>query len=219
LSSAYPLLARFLRIGFPLGDFPTLHKTKIYKNGKSSQAKPELLWEYIKSEAALGCFSGPFSQSVCERILRGHFVLSPLVIVTTLTSEGATKNRVCRHLSKADDAEDFPAINDYIVKDDFPTHFGTAQSLADTVSSFFRFVGWASTHIDLRLHAANPEPAARTHPGPAGGLCAKGSVMWAVLVRADTWSHTSAPSPWLGVFVRASRRAALRRPSPASCVW
>jgi hypothetical protein len=152
LTRHYPFLAQFLRTGFLLGNFPTLTVTKIHKNSKTSEAKPNLLWGYINKEVLLGHFSGPYLQAKCKHILHGCFVSSPLVIVTTLTSKGATKNQVCRHLSKADADAGFPAVNDFIIKDDFPTHFGTVQSLADAVSA----------HLLNRIRGV-------TYPSPAAG--------------------------------------------------
>jgi hypothetical protein len=128
-------LSQFLRSGFPLGTFPELDETIILKNSKKSEELPDLVWAYIRDKEARGRFTGPYSQAECERILRGHFMSSPLVIVTTVSATGEPKHRICRHLSKSDPVMKFPTVNEFIVKEDFPTHFGTAQGVADIVSN------------------------------------------------------------------------------------
>ena len=153
LSSFYSLLVTNLRNGFPLGEMPPIADTVIFKNHPSAFLHSDAIDKYLIDELDTGRMSGPFSQQHVERILRGPFFCSPLLVSTQTQQPGMPdKLRVCRHLSKGD--KNTPSMNSHIHKEDFPTRFDTALKVADIVgffpsqlamaSSFIRFTGLTS---------------------------------------------------------------------------
>ena len=153
LSPFYSLLVMNLRNGFPLGEMPPITDTVIFKNHPSAILHSDAVDKYLIDELNAGRMSGPFSQQHIERILRGPFFCSPLLVSIQTQQPGMPdKLRVCRHLSKGD--KNTPSMNSHIHKEDFPTRFDTALKVADivrhfpsrqaAVSSFMRFTGLTS---------------------------------------------------------------------------
>lgn len=137
LTSRYPLLCSNLRNGFPLGRMPILTSTIIIPNHPSCITYKHAVNKYITDELAANRISGPFSRSDVERILRGPFHCSPLIVAPASQGPGLPdKLRVCRHLSKS--CHEALAVNDFIDKEDFPTHFDMAPRVEQIVSSLFR---------------------------------------------------------------------------------
>ena len=138
LAPFYPLLVDNLQNGFPLGHMPPISQTVIIPNNPSFLEHAETILEYLRKEVSSGRMSGPFSQDVVERILRGPFHSSPLIAAVQPQAPGEPdKIRVCRHLSKA--TKYHASVNSHIVKGDFPTRFDTASKVADIVSSSLLF--------------------------------------------------------------------------------
>ncbi|PPQ82674.1 hypothetical protein CVT24_004343 [Panaeolus cyanescens] len=135
LVSKYPLLCQNLRNGFPLGEMPDIPHTNILPNHFSTLGHEETIDEYLKEEVASGRMDGPFTRLETERILRGPFQCSPLLIVVQPQGYNLPdKIRVCRHLSKANTRQNIPSVNSFIDKEDFPTRFDTASKVAAMVS-------------------------------------------------------------------------------------
>lgn len=135
LLSDYPLLINNLREGFPIGNMPKLEKTVIIPNHPSVAENMDVVLEYLHSERELGRMSGPFTQAEAERILRGPFYASPLIVA--IQDQGPDlppKRRVCRNLSKGDQASGMDSVNSFINKEDFPTRFDMAFRVAEAVS-------------------------------------------------------------------------------------
>jgi len=136
LTSFYPLLVDNLLHGFPLGRMPPVLQTVIIPNNPSFSEHADTILDYLCKEVSSGRISGPFSQDVVERILRGPFHSSPLIAAVQLQDPGEPdKIRICRHLSKS--TRDHASVNSYISKEDFPTRFDTASKVADIVSIQF----------------------------------------------------------------------------------
>lgn len=90
--------------------------------------------EYLLDEVTAGRMSGPYSRPIVERILRGPFISSPLII--SVSSQGpdlVDKIRICRNLSKCSPEQ--PSVNSFIQKDLFPTRFDTAIRMANILAS------------------------------------------------------------------------------------
>lgn len=133
LLEVYPHLIHNLRFGFPLGKMPDLSSTAIIPNHPSARLHMDAIDTYLKDEMDADRMSGPFSKYQVERILRGPFQSSPLIVSISTQAPGEPdKIRVCRHLSKA--SRHGPAVNSFIEKEDFPTRFDTAARVAETVS-------------------------------------------------------------------------------------
>jgi hypothetical protein len=133
LKSFYPFLIDNLLHGFPLGRMPSIPQTIIIPNNPSFLEHADTIFDYLHKEVSSGRMSGPFSQDVVERILRGPFHSSPLIVVVQPQDPGEPdKIRICRHLSKA--TKDHVSVNSHIAKEDFPTRFDTASKVADIVS-------------------------------------------------------------------------------------
>jgi len=133
LTSFYPLLVDNLQNGFPLGRMPPILQTVIIRNNPSFLEHADTIFEYLHKEVSSGRMSGPFSQDVVERILRGPFHSSPLIAAIQPQGPGEPdKIRICRHLSKS--TKDDASVNSHIAKEDFPTRFDTASKVADIVS-------------------------------------------------------------------------------------
>jgi len=141
LYKLYPNLISNLRHGFPLGDnFPVLNSSNIIPNHPSFFDHIPHIDAYISEEIFNGRMSGPFSQERVERILRGPFQSSPLIVAVQPQAPGEPdKIRICRHLSKA--TKLIHSVNSFISKDDFPTRFDTASRVADIVSFSFIWYG------------------------------------------------------------------------------
>ena len=135
LYETYPLLVNNLHYGFPLGEMPRLQSTIIFPNNPSSLSHMNEIREYLETEISVCRMSGPFRQEEVERILRGPFQASPLIVSVQPQSPGVPdKIRICRHLSKSSGLG--PSINSFIHKEDFPTRFDTASRVADIVSLY-----------------------------------------------------------------------------------
>lgn len=136
LTYFYSLLVTNLRNGFPLGEMPPLSDTVIFKNHPSAFLHSEVIDKYLTDEIDAGRMSGPFSRQHVEKVLRGSFFCSPLLVSVQTQQPGTPdKLRVCRHLSKGD--KHTPSTNSHILKKkkDFPTRFDTALKVADIVGS------------------------------------------------------------------------------------
>jgi hypothetical protein len=133
LTFSYPLLVINLKNGFPLGEMPPLTQTAIIDNHPSVFQYSQTTEEYLKSEVQDGRMTGPFSRIETEKILRGPFFSSPLIVSVQPQQPGTPdKLHVCRHLSKSNKSN--PSVNSHVKKDDFPTRFDTASKVADLVS-------------------------------------------------------------------------------------
>jgi hypothetical protein len=132
LTYFYSLLVTNLRNGFPLGEMPSLTDTVIFKNHPSTLLHSDVVDKYLTDELKAGRMSGPFSRQQVEKILRGAFFCSPLLVSVQTQQPGMPdKLRVCRHLSKGD--KNNSSMNSHIHKEDFPTQFDTASKVADIV--------------------------------------------------------------------------------------
>jgi hypothetical protein len=135
LTHDYPNLVTNLRHGFPLGPMPEISSTHVLHNHPTVNDYPSTVDDYIKGETVAGRMSGPFTRELIERILRGPFQSSPLIVSIQPQGPGEPdKLRVCRHLSKS--TRHVPSVNSFIPKHDFPTRFDTASRVADMVSFF-----------------------------------------------------------------------------------
>ena len=144
LTSSYPNLVTNLLNGFPLGAMPNLLKTSILANHPTVLQYTSEVNEYLEKEVIARRTSGPFSCEMVERILRGPFQSSPLIVsIQPQGPDEPDKIRICRHLSKS--THNTPSVNSYIPKHHFPTRFDTASRVADIVS-FLSF---------LRMHPCN----------------------------------------------------------------
>ncbi|KAJ8515886.1 hypothetical protein ONZ45_g6731 [Pleurotus djamor] len=134
LKSRYPHLTDKLRRGFPMGDFPeSLDQTQTWENGRSVQEHSEFVDEYFAEEVQAGRLSGPYSQSVVEGILGGHFQCSPITVNVQPQGLGEEpKLRLCSDFSRGSNS--YPATNDYSDIRDFPTRFDGVLQVADEVS-------------------------------------------------------------------------------------
>jgi hypothetical protein len=114
---------------------PILSSSVIIPNHLSAEADREVTREYIRTELALGRMEGPFSHAEMERVCRGPFYASPLLVSYNDQGPGLDpKKRVCRDLSMGDSRSGTPAVNDFIDKLDFPTRFDMAPKMAEVVS-------------------------------------------------------------------------------------
>jgi hypothetical protein len=149
LTAKYPFLVRSLREGFPIGSMPKLESTVIIPNHSSVQENLDVVYDYIRTEIDADRMSGPFTREVVERILRGPFYASPLIVAVQDQGPGLpSKRRVCRNLSKDDRVSGMSSVNSFIDKKDFPTRFDMAFRVADAVSlSLFEF-WWVKILLD-----------------------------------------------------------------------
>ena len=134
LTSIYPDLITNLRHGFPLGPMSDLPFTHIIPNHSTTLEYPSAVDDYIKVETAAGRTSGPFPRETVERILRGPFQSSPLIVSVQPQAPGEPdKLRICRHLSKSTNT--VSSVNSFISKHNFPTRFDTVIRVANMVST------------------------------------------------------------------------------------
>lgn len=139
----YPFLVRNLRVGFPMGDFPSLTSSIIFPNHPSASQFAAVIETYLQEEVAAARMSGPFSRVKVEEIVRGPFQCSPVIVAVQPQAPGEPpKLRVCRHLSKGTRAA--PSTNSFIAKEKFPTKFGSASEVADIVSLSYSYVAVVS---------------------------------------------------------------------------
>ncbi|KAF5353628.1 hypothetical protein D9757_012452 [Collybiopsis confluens] len=133
LPDRYPLLVSNLKQGFPLGHMPILCKT-IIKNHSSTLKFTEAVEAYISEESTAGRMLGSFSNEEAELVLRGPFVLSPLIVSEQTQGPGKPlKLQVCCNFSKDgiySSGPPFPSVNSYIEKELFPTTFDSAAIVA-----------------------------------------------------------------------------------------
>ena len=133
LTRFYPDLITNLRHGFPLGPMPDLQTTHIIPNHPTALDYPSAVDDYLKVETGIGRTSGPFSRVMVERILRGPFQSSPLIVAVQPQAPGEPdKLRICHHLSKS--TNKVASVNSFISKHDFPTRFDTVIRVANMVS-------------------------------------------------------------------------------------
>jgi hypothetical protein len=114
---------------------PILPHTIIVPNHPSVNDNMDAVMEYLNTELQENRMSGPFSQQQMERICRGYFYASPLIVASQDEGPGLPpKRRVCRNLSKGDRTSMMASVNSFIEKEDFPTRFDMASKVADKVS-------------------------------------------------------------------------------------
>jgi hypothetical protein len=135
LASKYPDLARNLRQGFPMGDFPdSLPSTVIFPNDISVTDNTDFVNQYIQEEISASRMSGPYTQQEAETILKGPFQCSPMLVSVQRQGPGVPdKLCLCRNLSKGTKHD--TSTNSYVDKGKFPTKVGTASNVADIVST------------------------------------------------------------------------------------
>lgn len=119
---------------------PLLPSSIIIPNHLSAEADREVTREYIRTEFALGRMEGPLSHAEMERVCRGPFYASPLLVSYNDQGPGLDpKKRVCQDLSMGNPSFGTRAVNDFIDKLDFPSHFDMAPKMAKVVSSHSSF--------------------------------------------------------------------------------
>ncbi len=155
LAKAYPRLINNLRYGFPLSNMPVILQSIIFLNHPSCTTHISAVNDYLTEELAVGRMSGPFSKLETERILRGPFQSSPLIVSVQPQQPGTPdKLRVCQHLSKGSRLH--PSVNSFIEKANFPTQFDTAMRVAEIVSLQFNIVILAiQFNLQYTLHYFN----------------------------------------------------------------
>lgn len=171
LLEAYPDLVRNLREGFPIGPMPLLAVTNILKNHPSVRFHALAIDDYLADEVSSGRMDGPFSRDEVERIVRGPFQSSPLIVAVQTQAPGEPdKIRICRNLSKS--SQSILSVNSFIKTVHFPTRFDTAVRVAEVVSfpprlgfSTLRFChgsvpGLLPVELCIVLLSARSEPAA-----------------------------------------------------------
>lgn len=133
LVGVYPDLIRNLQEGFPIGPMPPLANTHILKNHSSVHFHASFIDDYLTDEVSSGRMDGPFPKEEIERILRGPFQSSPLIVAVQSQAPGEPdKLRVCRNLSKS--GHSIMSVNSFIKTIHFPTRFDTAVRVAEVVS-------------------------------------------------------------------------------------
>lgn len=133
LLDAYPDLITFLRDGFPIGAMPNLDTTNILDNHVSTREHDKVIDEYLLDETLAGRLDGPYDLITIQKILRGPFQASPLIVAVQPQAPGEPdKIRVCRHLSKL--RRSIASVNSFIKQIPFPTRFDTAVRVAELVS-------------------------------------------------------------------------------------
>jgi hypothetical protein len=140
LEEKYPHLVNNLHHGFPLSRYlPEITESVIIPDNISAHLHPDAVQEYLDVELGAGRMSGPYyTKEETERILRGPFISSPLIVsVQPQPPPAPDKKRICRHLGKADKSSGLGSVNSYIDKEDFLTHFDMASDVADVVSFHF----------------------------------------------------------------------------------
>ena len=135
LTQAYPFLVQNLHHGFPLGVFPKIHRTVIYKSLPFDSDSVAAITVYLDKELLAGRMSGPFTRVEVEHILCSPFVCSSFIVSSQFQGLGIPdKLRVCQNLSKA--SSNFLSVNSFILKEHFPTYIDMAFCVADIVSAF-----------------------------------------------------------------------------------
>ena len=97
ITHEFPSLIKNLQHGFPVGEMPLLLSTIIIRNHPSVAEHPDAVQDYTTTELGMDRMSGPFTQQETERILRGPFMSSPLIVA--IQDQGPdlpVKKRVCR---------------------------------------------------------------------------------------------------------------------------
>jgi hypothetical protein len=134
LSDKYPFLVRNLRFGFPMGEFPPLKETVIFPNHPSARLHADYIKDYLIEEVKSQRMSGPFSREEMEKILKGPFQSSPIIVNSQPQPDGLPdKLRICRHLSKGDRLH--PSTNHFVDNSKFPTRFASTAEISEIVSS------------------------------------------------------------------------------------
>ncbi|KAF7296680.1 hypothetical protein HMN09_01076800 [Mycena chlorophos] len=133
----FPFLFDNLTNGFPIfSTMPQLTKTIVIPNNRSVHQHPQAVRDFINKEKKAGRCDGPHTREGMRRVQRGDFVSSGLLVSVSEQGPGLDpKLRICRHLSKSSKRDDFPAINDLIPKERFPTTFDYAHQVAEVVAS------------------------------------------------------------------------------------
>ena len=80
---------------------PTLRESIIVPNHSLVHRHLNIVWDYIRKEAAANHMSGPFSKVEMETTMRGFFFCSPFIVVEqTQGPDKPAKYCVCHNLSK-----------------------------------------------------------------------------------------------------------------------
>jgi hypothetical protein len=135
LTHRYPSLVHDIIHGFPIGlHMPNVSQNFLPPNHYKTVEEDQIIQAKLTNEVTLGRMSGPFSVSQAEHFFGGPFRTAPLAIVPK-PGLGPDPWRMVQNLSFRDHFG--MSVNDFIDSDDFPTKWGTAQMMADWVSSFF----------------------------------------------------------------------------------
>jgi hypothetical protein len=128
LTRLYPFLVCNLKLGFPVGEFPELHKHVIHPIHISALPYLADINANLREEVETGRMSGPFTMEQAT----GPFQCSPIVVDVQPQPNAPDKIRICRHLSKG--TRYHPSTNSYIDSEKFLTRFGSAAEVAAIVS-------------------------------------------------------------------------------------
>ncbi|KAF7300864.1 hypothetical protein MKEN_01312600 [Mycena kentingensis (nom. inval.)] len=197
ITHEFPFLVKNLRQGFPIGIMPQLSKSIIMENGHGVDDHPKAQ-EYVDTEFAAGRISREYDTAEeVEAVLGGPFVCSPLIIATSIQGPGKPpKDRVCRHLSKADKASGFPSVNSFIKEEKtegipptFPTAFDGPDFIARTIAlappgtkaCSFDLRAFHRT-IPFRIDHGNPfgSASASSNSGQVGGAIKR---IWTIRIQ------------------------------------
>jgi hypothetical protein len=130
-------MTSFTAFLLPIGlNMPTVSQNFIPPNHYKTVEEDQIIQAKLTKEVNLGRMSGPFSIQQAERFFGGPFRTAPLAIVPK-PGVGPDRWRMVQNLSFRDQFG--MSVNDFIDSDDFPTKWGTAQMMADWVSSFSQF--------------------------------------------------------------------------------
>lgn len=103
--------------------------------------------DYLAEEVLSGCMDGPFPRDEIERIVRGPFQSSSLIVAVQTQAPGEPdKICICRNLSKSHHS--ILSVNSFIKTVHFPICFDMAVRVAEVVSSFIH-LGFSALCLGL----------------------------------------------------------------------
>ncbi len=127
------MLCYNLHNDFSLSQMPVLLLTMIINNHSSCCVYKYAVNKYIADKLTVSHISGLFSHFNIKQILYGPFYSLPLIVASQLQGPCVPdKLWVWWNLLKSSPLAS--AINDFISKDDFPTHFDMASQVEQIVS-------------------------------------------------------------------------------------
>ena len=132
LHSQFPNLIDDITYGSPIGNPLHLRCTFIPDNLASVKLMPQLIFDDIEVEIAMGRVSGLYTVVDTHIIFTGNFCTSPLGLIEK--TPGSNKWQMIQHLSKQDIFSD--STNSWLDLDDFPTKYYSASETAEYVSLF-----------------------------------------------------------------------------------